>query len=459
MENERLVVIAGNPNVGKSTVFNALTNLHQHTGNWTGKTVSNAAGFCQTTHFQLKMIDIPGTYSLMAHSAEEEVARDFICFEAVDAVVVVCDATCLERNLNLVIQIMEVAAHVIVCVNLMDEAEKKKIRVDIKQLSKQLAVPVVGMVARDKRGVSELLGILDEMLLEPGQPHFYHVPYCAAIEQAIKQLIPTVEESLTNEKNRENRTNPRWATLRLLESNEYFAEKIRNHLGVEQQELDNMKHKEEAAQRFLRQNKMTQKRVEEEVVSSLLKEAKQIAAFAVSCESKRPDEKDRKIDRILTSKWAGYPLMAALLMAVLWITISGANYPSKLLSEGLFYIQDRLTELFVYVGAPNWLHGMLVLGIYRVLAWVVSVMLPPMAIFFPLFTLLEDSGYLPRIAYNLDKPFQKCCACGKQALTMCMGFVYLQLFQLNHNIFINNHYSIKKSRKTGSFFRQTSILQ
>ena len=114
--------------------------------------------------------------------------------------------------------------------------------------------------------------------------------------------------------------------------------------------------------------------------------------------------------------------MLALLAAVFWITITGANYPSELLSRGLFWVQDRLTDLFVYLHAPAWLHGALVLGVYRVLAWVVSVMLPPMAIFFPLFTLLEDLGYLPRVAFNLDKHFQKCRACGKQALTMCMGF-------------------------------------
>ncbi|MCI8327689.1 MAG: ferrous iron transporter B, partial [Lachnospiraceae bacterium] len=132
--------------------------------------------------------------------------------------------------------------------------------------------------------------------------------------------------------------------------------------------------------------------------------------------------KDRKIDHFLTSKKTGYPVMILMLAVVLWITIVGANYPSELLANSLFWFQDRLSDLFFQWNAPDWLHGVLILGAYRVLAWVVAVMLPPMAIFFPLFTLLEDVGYLPRIAYNLDKPFQKCCACGKQGLTMCMGF-------------------------------------
>ena len=132
--------------------------------------------------------------------------------------------------------------------------------------------------------------------------------------------------------------------------------------------------------------------------------------------------RDRKIDKYLTNRFTGIPIMIALLALIFWITISGANYPSQMLSEGLFWVQDRLTDFFMWMHAPEWLHGALVLGVYRVLAWVVSVMLPPMAIFFPLFTLLEDFGYLPRVAFNLDHYFKKANTCGKQALTMCMGF-------------------------------------
>lgn len=158
------------------------------------------------------------------------------------------------------------------------------------------------------------------------------------------------------------------------------------------------------------------------IVSALVKSAEEVCAEAVAFENHEYAASDRKLDKILTSRLTGYPVMILLLAMVFWLTITGANYPSQLLADGLFWVQDRLTELFVYLNAPDWLHGILILGVYRVLAWVVSVMLPPMAIFFPLFTLLEDAGYLPRVAYNLDKSFKRCCACGKQALCMCMGF-------------------------------------
>ncbi len=155
--DERVIALAGNPNVGKSTVFNALTGLNQHTGNWPGKTVSNAQGRCVHKGKSYVLVDLPGTYSLLAHSAEEIVARDFLCFGGADAVLVVCDATCLERNLNLVLQTLEITPRVVVCVNLMDEAQKKHIAIDLKKLEKTLGVPVVGTSAREEKGIREAL--------------------------------------------------------------------------------------------------------------------------------------------------------------------------------------------------------------------------------------------------------------------------------------------------------------
>ncbi|GAA0793678.1 ferrous iron transport protein B [Faecalicatena orotica] len=451
MDRERVVAIAGNPNVGKSTVFNNLTNLHQHTGNWPGKTVVNATGYCSTEKFSYKMVDIPGTYSLMAHSAEEEVARDFICFGDADAVVVVCDATCLERNLNLVLQTMEITGSVIVCVNLLDEAAKKGIHIDLDALSKELGVPVIGMVARDGKGIDELLDTLDDMMdseritvkavavccADDGRRMYdsdgrYRICYPDAVEQAIAILEPAAEAvleetALQYEKCRIGQRKlkgpgPRWLALKLLDYDSALDEGVRTYLQKDIcQELP-VREALPRAEKLLAQAGLDQKRLEEEIVSSVMATAEEISRAAVANEKERSDLKDRKIDHILTGKWLGYPIMAVLLMVILWLTITGANYPSQMLSKALFWVQDRLTEFFRYMGAPAWLHGMLVLGVYRVLAWVVSVMLPPMAIFFPLFTLLEDVGYLPRIAYNLDKPFKKCCACGKQALTLCMGF-------------------------------------
>ena len=150
-DSDKVIALAGNPNVGKSTIFNNLTGLKQHTGNWPGKTVTNAQGYCTFEEQGYVFVDIPGTYSLMAHSAEEEVARNFICFGEPDAVIVVCDATCLERNLNLVLQITEITNNVILCVNLMDEANRKGINVDIEEISKELGVPVVG-ISEEKKG-------------------------------------------------------------------------------------------------------------------------------------------------------------------------------------------------------------------------------------------------------------------------------------------------------------------
>lgn len=433
MAEQKIIAVAGNPNVGKSTVFNSLTNLHQHTGNWPGKTVTNAEGFFSTESYSYKVVDIPGTYSLLAHSADEEAARDFICFGGADAVLVVCDATCLERNMNLALQTMEITDKVILCINLLDEAEKKGIHISLDTLSETLGVPVVGMIAREGKGLDSLKDTLDIMMEKAGKRSGsrenrssvgrdgYLVTYSKVVEEAISVLEPEVQRVL------EDAGNPyclpsRCAALRLLEDDRSFLDGICRSMDLD---IQNEPHIEDAAKRakeVLLINAVGKKELEEEIVSAVMGRAEETCRLAVSFERARPDFRDRKIDQILTGKRLGYPLMAFLLMVILWITITGANYPSQILSTALFWVQDRLTDLFRYLQAPVWLHDMLVLGVYRVLAWVVSVMLPPMAIFFPLFTLLEDVGYLPRIAYNLDKPFCKCHACGKQALTMAMGF-------------------------------------
>jgi len=160
----------------------------------------------------------------------------------------------------------------------------------------------------------------------------------------------------------------------------------------------------------------------DQIVADIYGNAEQITRHVLSKKENKRIGFDHRLDDIVTSMWFGYPLMLLLLAVIFWITMEGANIPSQILASGLFAFQDQLTLWFQWIGAPNWLHGVLVLGAYRTLAWVVSVMLPPMAIFFPLFTLLEDSGYLPRIAFNMDHIFKKAKACGKQSLTMCMGF-------------------------------------
>ncbi len=412
--DDKVVALAGNPNVGKSTVFNGLTGMNQHTGNWPGKTVTNAQGYCKTEKQNYVMIDIPGTYSLMAHSAEEEVARNFICFGEPDAVVVVCDATCLERNLNLVLQTMEISRHVVVCVNLMDEAKKKHIKIDLNQLADQLGVPVVGTIARKKKTLDELMHAVDQVLDQPSSP--FSITYPDVIEKAISYIEPVIDE-MAHEK-----INSRWLSLKLLDQDSSLNNEIKEFLGEDFFKDSELNTALNAAKELLEKESVTKDSLKDMTVSSLVTTAEKICKETVHVPAKHYNSTDHKVDRILTSRIAGYPIMLTLLAFIFWLTITGANYPSQILSDALFTLQDKLTALFEYLHAPDWLHGMLVLGVYRVLAWVVSVMLPPMAIFFPLFTLLEDAGYLPRIAYNLDKPFKCCHACGKQALTMCMGF-------------------------------------
>ncbi len=414
--NDKVVALAGNPNVGKSTVFNGLTGMNQHTGNWPGKTVTNAQGYCKTKTKSYVMVDIPGTYSLMAHSAEEEVARNFICFGDPDAVVVVCDATCLERNLNLVLQTLEISSKVVVCVNLMDEAKRKNIHIDLPLIAKRLGVPVVGAVARKKKSLSGLMGAVDRVTDGASQTAPLSVRYPEAVEAAISKI------QLILMRKSGGKLNSRWLSLKLLDQDESLIREINAYLGEEFLQDEELKDAIILAKMQLNEQGIDTDRLKDLIVSALVKNAEDVCRDAITYEKTNYAASDRRLDKILTSKLTGYPVMLVLLALVFWLTITGANYPSQLLSNGLFWVQDRLTNFFQYIHAPDWLHGILILGVYRVLAWVVSVMLPPMAIFFPLFTLLEDAGYLPRVAYNLDKPFKRCCACGKQALCMCMGF-------------------------------------
>jgi len=385
-DNDKVIALAGNPNVGKSTVFNALTGMKQHTGNWPGKTVSNAQGECVYNGVRYIFVDLPGAYSLSAHSKEEEVAGEFLCSGNYDRVIVVCDATCLERNLNLVIQIIEITDNVTVCVNLMDEARKKKIDIDISLLSEKLKVPVAATEARKKRGLLELLNSVNYS----GEKDIRLVTYPVYIEEAIE----LAENDITG-----SDVKKRHAALKGL--------------------LDG---KFPDAWEILRENGITTEKLEDITASCTVLKAEEIYRDVVKINDEKYSLRDRRIDRFLTNRITGVPVMILMLIMVFWLTITGANYPSEILSQILFRLRDVILDLLISAGVPEAVYNPLIFGVYHVLAWIVSVMLPPMAIFFPLFTLLEDLGYLPRVAFNMDKVFQKCHACGKQALTMCMGF-------------------------------------
>lgn len=412
--SEKIIALAGNPNVGKSTVFNELTGLNQHTGNWPGKTVSNAQGKYRYSNQNFILVDLPGTYSLLSSSVEEEVARDFICFGNPDTTVIVADATNLERNLNLILQITEITDNVILCLNLLDEAQKKKIDIDFQKLSYSLGVFVVGTSARSHQGLEELMEKIKivsntELEFKP-----FQVSYREEIENAISMIEPEIFK-LTGDSKKS-----RWISLQLLDRNTTLSKSLEQYLKINILENKPIKIAIENAHRYLREKQIMD--INDSVVATIVKESERIYRNCVVVQNKEYNKKTQKIDQLLTSKWFGIPLMLLLLCGIFWLTISGANYPSEFLSKLLFSIQPYLESFLVFLHLPSWIINPIVYGVYQTLASVISVMLPPMAIFFPLFTLLEDLGYLPRIAFNMDHLFKKASCHGKQSLTMCMGF-------------------------------------
>lgn len=405
-DSEFIIALAGNPNTGKSTVFNSLTGLHQHTGNWPGKTVVNTRGEFSYKDKSYVLVDLPGTYSLFATSVEEVVARDYLCFGNPEAVIVVTDATALERNLNLVFQVMELTSKVILCVNLIDEAAKKKITVDGEKLSKDLGIPVVLTAARNNVGMEYLKNTLSGLIEGKISSYPNNTVYSEEIEEYLRKINEVIRETMEE-------VNPRWYALRMLDGDESLYDSMKKYLV--DKEIESIKDK---INNII--NNFDKNYIRDEICQANFKRAEEIKEKVVKQE-KTHKLKEKDIDDILTSKRYGLPIMILLLAVVLWLTVTGANYPSELIARFLFGIEAKLTQFFNYLNAPAWLHGIVVLGLYRTLAWVVSVMLPPMAIFFPIFTLLEDLGYLPRVAFNMDHYFKKACAHGKQCLSMCMG--------------------------------------
>ena len=411
------IAFAGNPNVGKSTIFNSLTGMHQHTGNWPGKTVSNASGICNYMNKQFLLVDLPGTYSLMSNSGEEEIARDYICFAKPDVTVIVVDSTCLERNLNLVFQTMEITQNIIVCVNLLDEAKKKNIDIDLMSLEKSLGVPVVGTTARNSKTLKKLLDCIYKVCINKKHCSPNIIKYEPIIEDSILSINSEIEKINNYEFEYINR----WISLKIIDNDSKIINSIENNLNINLN-TDNINSKLDEIKERLYKDDINFETIKDSIVSSIMQKSEELTNSVCTFKNKDYNSKNKKIDKILTSKKYGIPIMLIFLGLIFWITIIGANYPSQMLSNFFNYIQDKLLYLFKFLHVPHFITNLLINGMYKTVAWVVAVMLPPMAIFFPMFTLLEDLGYLPRIAFNLDNYFKKACTSGKQALTMCMGF-------------------------------------
>jgi ferrous iron transport protein B len=428
-----VIALAGNPNVGKSTVFNALTGLRQHTGNWPGKTVTRAEGGFVYDRRQYKLVDLPGTYSLLATSLDEEVARDFILFGQPDVTVVVVDAGHLERNLNLVLQVLEITDRVVVCLNLVDEAQRHGLTIDARHLARRLGVPVVPTSARYNQGLDDLLQAVHDVatgrtVCKPYRKRQEPPVVKAAADELVgdlQVLFPGLP-------------NARWVLLRLLDGDDRIIRAVRegdlgdpasNAFGATQPDIERQSEKamNARAQEFtelVAKRRLAVGDFHEKLVEATYANAASIADNVVTRSGQSAHLTfDRTLDRLVTSRIWGFPIMGLLFAVVFWITIVGANYPSGLLMELLVgRIYPLLQTAATAIHLPTWLSGLLIDGMYLATAWVISVMLPPMAIFFPLFTMLEDFGYLPRVAFNLDNIFKRSGAHGKQALSMMMGF-------------------------------------
>ncbi len=416
------IALAGNPNTGKSTVFNALTGLKQHTGNWPGKTVARAEGAFKYNGAKYHLIDLPGTYSLLSTSEDEEIARNYVLFARPDVVVIVADASRLERNLNLVLQILQITHKVVLCLNLMDEANRNKIFVDHRALAKRLGIPVIPTSARSGKGIPELLQAIDAVATGAYEPKpLATFTLASEAEQALGSVTALLAQYCPELPNKH------WLALRLIEddpliwhylSSSEIGELVPNAKTLGEEEIAKLR----ALTDEIRER--TQGSFHETLARAIFAKAQEIAQTVVQfgyTQHRAP--LDVRLDRILTSRTWGFLVMILLFGGVLWLTIIGSNYPSSLLSYILVdTLHPLLREFAVWAQFPWWLGGLLFDGVYLATAWVVSVMLPPMAIFFPLFTLLEDFGYLPRVAFNLDELFRRAGAHGKQALTMAMGF-------------------------------------
>ena len=376
MKKKRACFI-GNPNVGKSSLFNFLTHKNEHTGNWTGKTVKNAYATFSYKDTLWEVVDLPGTYSLIGESKEEKIASSFVCSLDYDLAVVVLDASNLERSIVLLLEVLDVTDRVIVCLNLMDEAKAQKIDIDLIKLQKRLNIPIVITKASEGIGCARLC---DEMNHFKANSNIFKVVHEGKINNYLELSKPYVSHPISylyQEKNHEN---------------EGFSKVLRFY--------KNYITREELLKSYIHSS--------DSLLDNIVKRDKQILK-----------KEDILWNKVLSHKFSSYLVMSLIFFFILWLTIFVSNIPSDFMFSFFSNGENFLLSFFSFL--PDFIVQPLILGGYRTFYWVISVMLPPLIIFFPLFSYLEDYGLFPRIAFNMDKPFKKCGSCGKQSLTMCMG--------------------------------------
>ncbi len=414
------VGLAGNPNVGKSVIFNALTGSRQHVGNWPGKTVERAEGHFTYEGQEIRLVDLPGTYSLAAQSPEEVIARDYILSGEPDVVVDVVDATCLERNLNLALQILELTDRVVIALNLMDEVKRQGWEIDTERLETDLGVPVVPTVATEEKGLPELVEAMAEVAEGRRQTDPISVDYGLTVEGYVETLQEDLSRLGIEERSR-------WVALKLLEDDPEIVGAFRegdlsdcclteDSPSISSDALWTIVRKAE------RLRESTRPDAKVEIVRRRYECAHDVVHPVTSRLSPEGESLTERIDRIVTHRVWSWPITLVVFLAIFWITIKGGEIAGGWLEAGLSWLLGAARTWLASIQAPWWVTGALVDGLLVGVGTVIAVMLPPMTILFTAFALLEDLGLMPRIAFNLDRPMQALGSQGKQTLTWGMSF-------------------------------------
>jgi ferrous iron transport protein B len=395
------IALVGNPNCGKTTLFNALTGSNQHVGNWPGVTVEKKEGKFKYNDKQYNVVDLPGTYSLGAYSEDEVVARDFILKGNPDVVINVVDATNIERNLYLTTQLLEMGTKVIVALNMMDEAEIKNIKIDIEKLSKGLGVPVIATVASKKKGIENLI---KESIDYINKDNSFSMPF--SYGENIDKEINNIKALLVNT----HLEYPQdWIAVKLLEGDQDVYDLIKakgpDHIKERLVSLE-----EDAAEYEL------------EIVDKRYDFIGKVVSKSVSKPSEVIDTKTDKIDKILTHKWLGLPIFALIMFTIFQLTFKvGQDFLGEYVAGGIEWLGEALNGFLVSMNAPEWLVSFMTEGVFGGVGAVLEFV-PLIMVLYMFMGILEDTGYMARAAYVMDRIMRALGLHGKTFISMLVGF-------------------------------------